>query len=64
MKVRNHFCVSGMEKKSNPLSPEERKTVAYHEAGHAIVGWMLQYTEPVLKVVLLLLYVYIHLIYI
>lgn len=42
--------IAGMEKKSNPLSPEERKTVAYHEAGHAIVGWMLQYTEPVLKI--------------
>src|SRR5690625_5701216 len=28
----------------------ERKIVAYHEAGHAIVGWMLKYTDPVLKV--------------
>ena len=44
------LCAAGMEKKSNPLSPEERKTIAYHEAGHAIIGWMLKYTEPVLKV--------------
>lgn len=32
------------------MSPEERKIIAYHEAGHAIIGWMLKHTEPVLKV--------------
>lgn len=32
------------------ISVEERKTVAYHEAGHAVVGWFLQYAEPLLKV--------------
>ena len=32
------------------ISQEERKTVAYHEAGHAVVGWFLKYTEPLLKV--------------
>jgi len=32
------------------ISPEERRTVAYHEAGHAVVGWFLQYAEPLLKV--------------
>jgi hypothetical protein len=32
------------------ISKEERRTVAYHEAGHAVVGWFLQYTEPLLKV--------------
>eukprot|EP00794_Sanderia_malayensis_P018933 gene18933-20838_t len=42
--------IAGMEKKTNPLSPEERKTIAYHEAGHAIIGWMLEHTEPVLKI--------------
>jgi len=42
--------IAGIQKKSNPLSPEERRTVAYHEAGHAIVSWMLKYTEPVLKI--------------
>ena len=39
-----------MEKYNNPLSAEERRVVAYHEAGHAIVGWMLEHTDPVLKV--------------
>ena len=42
--------MSGIQKKTNPLSPEERRTIAYHEAGHAIVSWMLKHTEPVLKV--------------
>lgn len=32
------------------ISSEERRTVAYHEAGHAVVGWFLQYCEPLLKV--------------
>jgi len=40
----------GLEKKSKVLSPEEKKTVAYHEAGHAIVGWFLEHTTPVMKV--------------
>ena len=55
-KARNYalfidlYLFLGMEKKSNPLSPEERKIIAYHEAGHALVGWLLEFTEPVLKV--------------
>ena len=32
------------------MSPEERKIVAIHEAGHAVVGWMLEHTDPLLKV--------------
>ena len=32
------------------ISPEERRTVAYHEAGHAVVAWFLEHTEPLLKV--------------
>jgi hypothetical protein len=32
------------------ISPEERRTVAYHEAGHAVVGWFLEFAEPLLKV--------------
>ena len=40
-----------MEKKSHSMSPEERKTVAIHEAGHAVVGWMLEHTDPLLKVI-------------
>jgi len=40
----------GMEKKSHMMSPDEREIVAYHEAGHALVGWLLEHTDPVLKV--------------
>uniref|UniRef100_A0AC35FP10 AAA+ ATPase domain-containing protein n=2 Tax=Panagrolaimus sp. PS1159 TaxID=55785 RepID=A0AC35FP10_9BILA len=54
--VLKHFeqaierVVAGMEKKSQVLQPEEKKTVAYHEAGHAIAGWFLQFADPLLKV--------------
>ena len=39
-----------MEKKSQVLQPEEKKQVAFHEAGHAVSGWFLQHAEPILKV--------------
>ncbi|KAI7863329.1 peptidase family M41-domain-containing protein [Spinellus fusiger] len=42
--------IAGLEKKSRVLSPEEKKTVAYHEAGHAVAGWYLQHADPLLKV--------------
>ena len=42
--------VAGMEKKTQVLQPEEKKTVAYHEAGHAVVGWFLEHADPLLKV--------------
>jgi len=42
--------IGGLEKKSMVLSPEEKKTVAYHEAGHAICGWFFQWADPLLKV--------------
>ncbi|KAI9476108.1 MAG: peptidase family M41-domain-containing protein [Benjaminiella poitrasii] len=42
--------IAGLEKKSRVLSPEEKKTVAYHEAGHAVAGWFLKYADPLLKV--------------
>ncbi|CAG7823745.1 unnamed protein product [Allacma fusca] len=42
--------VAGMEKKTNVLQPEEKKTVAYHEAGHAVSGWFLENADPLLKV--------------
>lgn len=42
--------IGGLEKKSLVLSPEEKKIVAYHEAGHAICGWYFQYADPLLKV--------------
>lgn len=42
--------IGGLEKKSLVLNPKEKKTVAYHEAGHAICGWYFQYADPLLKV--------------
>lgn len=42
--------VAGLEKKNKLINPHERKIVAYHEAGHAIVGWYLEHTDTVLKV--------------
>ncbi|KAF2860718.1 ATP-dependent metallopeptidase Hfl [Piedraia hortae CBS 480.64] len=42
--------IGGLENKSYVLSPEDKKTVAYHEAGHAICGWYFQYADPLLKV--------------
>lgn len=42
--------IGGVEKKSKLLSPEEQRVVAYHEAGHAICGWYLEYADPLLKV--------------
>lgn len=42
--------IGGLEKKSVVLNPEEKKTVAYHEAGHAICGWFFKYADPLLKV--------------
>ena len=42
--------IAGLEKKNKLISPKEREIVAYHEAGHAIVGWYLEHTDPVLKV--------------
>ncbi len=42
--------IAGLERKSRVLSPEEKKTVAYHEAGHAVCGWFLEHADPLLKV--------------
>lgn len=42
--------VGGLEKKTLVLNPEEKRTVAYHEAGHAICGWYFKYADPLLKV--------------
>uniref|UniRef100_A0A914HZ07 AAA+ ATPase domain-containing protein n=1 Tax=Globodera rostochiensis TaxID=31243 RepID=A0A914HZ07_GLORO len=41
--------IAGMEKKSQVLQPDEKKTVAYHEAGHAVAGWFLEFADPLLK---------------
>lgn len=45
--------IGGLERKSSILTPEEKKTTAYHEAGHATVGWLLPYSDPVFKVSLI-----------
>ncbi|KAI1651674.1 ATP-dependent metallopeptidase Hfl [Daldinia loculata] len=42
--------IGGLERKSLVLDPQEKKTVAYHEAGHAICGWFFRYADPLLKV--------------
>jgi AFG3 family protein len=45
-----YSVIAGMEKKTNVLQPDEKKTVAYHEAGHAVSGWFLEHSDPLLKV--------------
>ena len=42
--------IGGLEKKNKIISPEEKKTIAFHEAGHAIVSWLLEYAAPLVKV--------------
>lgn len=42
--------IGGLEKKNKIITPEEKKTIAYHEAGHASVSWLLQYANPLVKV--------------
>ncbi|XP_048451439.1 AFG3-like protein 2 [Rhincodon typus] len=54
--IQNHFeqaierVIGGLEKKTQILQPDEKKTVAYHEAGHAVAGWFLEHADPLLKV--------------
>ncbi|URD82759.1 Cell division protease ftsH [Musa troglodytarum] len=42
--------IGGLEKKNKVISKLERRTVAYHDAGHAVTGWFLEHAEPLLKV--------------
>jgi cell division protease FtsH len=42
--------IGGLEKKNKIISPEEKQIIAYHEAGHAICGWFLEYAHPLVKV--------------
>ncbi|KAK7342747.1 hypothetical protein VNO80_25703 [Phaseolus coccineus] len=42
--------IGGLEKKNRVISKVERRTVAYHESGHAVAGWFLEHAEPLLKV--------------
>ena len=43
-------AIGGLEKKNKLISPEEKKIIAYHEAGHAVAGWFLENAHPLLKV--------------
>lgn len=42
--------VGGLEKKNKIITPSEKKAIAYHEAGHATVSWMLEHAAPLVKV--------------
>ena len=42
--------VGGLEKKTKIITPQEKKVIAYHEAGHAAVSWLLEYAAPLVKV--------------
>ncbi len=42
--------VGGLEKKSKIITPEEKKVIAFHEAGHATVSWMTEFASPLVKV--------------
>jgi len=42
--------VGGLEKKNKIITAEEKKTIAFHEAGHALVSWLLKYAAPLVKV--------------
>ena len=44
--------IGGLEKPM-VMSPTERKTIAYHEAGHAVCGWFLENADPLLKVTII-----------
>jgi len=45
--------VGGLERKSKIVTAEEKKTIAYHEAGHATVSWLLEYANPLVKVTII-----------
>ena len=45
--------VGGLERKTKIISPGEKKTIAYHEAGHATVSWLLEHASPLLKVTII-----------
>jgi ATP-dependent metalloprotease FtsH len=45
--------VGGLEKKNKIITQDEKKTIAYHEAGHATVSWMLEHASPLVKVTII-----------
>jgi AFG3 family protein len=42
--------IGGLEKKNKIIQPDEKKVIAYHEAGHALCGWFLEHAHPLVKV--------------
>lgn len=42
--------IGGLEKKNKIISEDEKRIVAYHESGHAVCGWFLEYADPLVKV--------------
>ncbi len=42
--------IGGLEKKNKIITPEEKKSIAYHEAGHATISWLLEHANPLVKV--------------
>jgi cell division protease FtsH len=42
--------IGGLEKKNKIITKDEKKTIAYHEAGHATISWLLEYAHPLVKV--------------
>ena len=45
--------IGGLERKNKVISPNEKKTIAYHEAGHATVSWLLEHANPLVKVTII-----------
>ena len=45
--------IGGLEKKNKVISPEEKRVIAYHEAGHATVSWILKHASPLIKVTII-----------
>ncbi len=45
--------IGGLERKNKVISPQEKRTIAYHEAGHATVSWLLKHANPLVKVTII-----------
>ena len=45
--------IGGLERKNKVITPQEKRTIAYHEAGHATVSWLLEHANPLVKVTII-----------
>ncbi len=45
--------IGGLEKKNKIITPDEKRTIAFHEAGHATISWLLEYANPLVKVTII-----------